>query len=115
MQGPHGGGDLSAARNIFIRVALLGTIAVLGLAAPALAATDPYVSTRPTIAATPLPYVGNTLTASGGTAGPAGITIGYQWVRCETAAESSCGMDNVISGATAATYKLAPADLNQYI
>jgi hypothetical protein len=96
-------------------VALLGTIGVLGLAAPALAATDPYASSRPTIAAQPLPYVGNTLTASGGTAGPSGVTTGYQWVRCETAAESSCGMDDVIGGATASTYKLTSADLNQYI
>jgi hypothetical protein len=107
---------LSGARNIFIGAALLGTITVLGLASPASADTDPYVSAAPTIKPGTLAYVGNTLTAQGGTAGPSGVTQGYQWMRCAGAAESQCDdWANVIDGADDATYKLTDADRGKYI
>src|SRR4051794_30801378 len=102
-------GDLSR-RIINFMVALAGTLSVL--AVPAFAASVPTVSTAPTIAATPVPVVGATLTASGGSgSGPSGTTYGYQWVRCTSATDE--GTCLTLSGATAASYKLTGDDLGK--
>lgn len=64
----------------------------------AVTAGSPLTAVTPTISGTLA--VGKTLTATPGTWGPAPVTLAYQWYRSGAA----------ISGATAATYKLAEAD-----
>lgn len=72
---------------------------------------EPYLLTvrgavtpaTPTISGTPT--FGKTLTAKPGSWGPAGLTLGYQWLRDGKA----------IAGATTATYKLTAADVKHKI
>ncbi|MGK3649383.1 carboxypeptidase regulatory-like domain-containing protein [Pseudarthrobacter enclensis] len=63
----------------------------------------PGTLTAPVPTVTGTAKVGSTLTANPGTWGPAPVTLAYQWYRSGTA----------ISGATAATYPLAAADLGK--
>jgi hypothetical protein len=94
-----------------IRVAVLGTIASLGLAATASAQDRPYVRTAPTTSGNAI--VGSTLTSTGGDAGgPRGTTTGRAWLRCTSPTdEGSC---TLIDGAwNTSTYKLTSADLGK--
>ena len=56
-----------------------------------------------------IPMVGERLTA--GALDPIGATVTYQWWRCST----PDGSYTVISGATASTYTLMPADFDHYL
>src|SRR6478736_6542111 len=109
MVGPHGGGDLSGATNIFIRAALAGTIGVLAMASPALADTDPYVTSAPTISGSAI--VGSTLTANGGSAGGTQATIGRQWMRCTSPTDE--GACDLIDNTNSTTYKVTSADVGK--
>src|SRR4051794_16272002 len=90
---------------------MLGTIGVLGLAAPAVAA-DPYVISAPTITGTAV--VGGTLNATGGSAGgPSGTVTGRQWLRCTNPVnEGDC---DILEDQQAMSYKLTSADLGKRI
>src|SRR3954467_14855245 len=82
---PHGltagGGGLLIR---WITVAMIGTIAGLGLAASASAQNRPYVNSPPATNGDAI--VGKTLTSVGGQAGgPPGTTVGRAWLRCTNA------------------------------
>jgi hypothetical protein len=100
-------------RSRWIRAATIGTIAGLGLAAPAAAQQNrPWVSAPP--ATTGSAVVGSTLTSVGGQAGgPRGTTVGRAWLRCSGADERSC---QLIGGAwNTSTYTLTGNDLGKRI
>ncbi len=102
-------------RNSPIKIALLGTLVALGFCAPADAATRPDVYEAPTISG--LARVGSTLTANGGrTTTPSGTVVGRAWMRCTSNDDTDIGDDcDMISGATATTYKLVAADKDRWI
>src|SRR3954447_23115478 len=109
MVGPHGGGDLSGATNILKRAALVATIGTLAVVSPALADTDPYVTSAPTISGTAI--VGSTLTANGGTAGGTQATIRRQWMRCTSPTdENAC---DLIDNSNSTTYKVTSTDVGK--
>lgn len=72
--------------------------------------STPAYTTQPTISGTA--KQGETLTVANGTwSGSTPITFGYEWLRCDSAGKNC----DVIAGATAATYKLAAADVGHTI
>jgi hypothetical protein len=76
------------------------------VAPAASAATPPSNTALPTVSGST--SQGSTLNSSSGTwSGTAPISYAYQWQRCDTAG-SNC---SAVSGATASTYVLAPADV----
>ena len=100
-------------RSRWIKVATIGAMASLGLAAQAQAQSRPYVSSAPTTNGSAI--VGSTLTSTGGQAGgPNGTTTGRAWLRCTNATdEGSC---QLIDGAwNTSSYKLTGSDLGKRI
>ena len=70
-------------------------------------AVPPSIVTLPTVTGTA--QDGQTLTASTGTwSGDTPISYTYQWQRCDSTGNNCAG----ITGATASTYQLSPADVN---
>jgi hypothetical protein len=91
--------DLGAALTVSVTGTLSGyATATKTSAATAVVANGTFTTAVPVISGTT--KVGNTLTAVAGSWTPAGATFTYQWYRGATA----------ISGATASTYALVPAD-----
>jgi Subtilase family len=79
--------------------------------APAPAPTAPANTSRPAVSGSAT--VGATLTSSTGTwTGTAPIAYARQWVRCTTAATTSC---SDVAGATADTYTPVIADVGRYL
>lgn len=76
-------------------------------APPASNVVPPLLMTPPTVTGTAT--LGATLTATQGTWMNAATTYAYQWLRCSNA---GCV---AIAGATAATYRIVPADLGRWI
>ncbi len=100
-------------RSRWIRAAVIGAIAGLGVAGSASAQNRPYVSSAPTTSGTAT--VGSRLTSVGGQAGgPHGTTVGRAWLRCTNATdERSC---QLIDGAwNTSTYTLTSADLGKRV
>ena len=93
-------GNVTSEANAALVTTTSGTTATLNLS---YAAGATLTAPVPTISGTA--KVGLTLTANPGTWGPAPVTLAYQWKANGTA----------ISGATAATYKAAAADLGKTI
>ena len=101
MAGPHGGGDLSGATNIFIRAALAGTLGVLAWRRPLWLTLFPTSRRRPRSADR-----GRRLDAHRQRRGRGGrrATIGRQWLRCTSPTDE--GACDLIDGANATTYKV---------
>ena len=91
-------------------VLALAAICLAGVGAGLAAATGPVNDTPPTIAPTPVPQVGQTLTEVNGKWTPAATVYTYQWYRCD--AMSMC---TLIDGATGQTYTLTEADFGATI
>jgi hypothetical protein len=92
---------------------VIGTIAGLGVASPAVAQNRPYVSAAPTTSGSAV--VGSTLTSTGGQAGgPRGTTVGRAWLRCTNPGdERTC---QLIDGAwNTSSYRVTSADLGKRI
>lgn len=93
-------------------------VLVVGAAAASGGTTSPPVSTnRPTV--TGSPGVGKTLTTTNGSWSTS-ATFTYQWLRCvkgyrACADPSDPSTYTEIAGATASTYKLAPADVGHIV
>ncbi|MEA2149684.1 MAG: hypothetical protein QOD69_1514 [Solirubrobacteraceae bacterium] len=89
----------------------LGVTRVTGAPAPAPVETVPVNSVTPVVTGTA--SVGSTLTSTTGTwSGSTTMAYARQWMRCTSAATTSC---TAISGATAATYVPVTADAASYV
>lgn len=95
-----------------VRVVVTGTasgfLAVTRTSAPSVLVTGTITAATPSIAGRAV--VASRLTATPGNWIPAPISFAYQWYRV-----SSTGAAAAIPGATAATYMVAPSDLNHTI